>query len=206
VRINPGKSWGDTVGFSGATKGPFATAEFCREASAPKLHASLAAVFQVGSFAVVNCVDKRAAACLAGRIMTLAIVSWSNTQVFSPCCMMLRLVLRNPEKNNRGAVWELSNKREVTTHCLNRLPQRGKQEVAALFETRNTVLRYAERLSDADLRKFARLPKLAQSHLLCNQVGGARFDSFPLRRTQLPDLLIHIRGHGYFLSFFSRAT
>jgi hypothetical protein len=30
VRINPGKSWGDTVGFSGAPKGPFATAEFYR--------------------------------------------------------------------------------------------------------------------------------------------------------------------------------
>jgi hypothetical protein len=30
VRVNPGKSWGDTVGFSGAARGPFATAEFYR--------------------------------------------------------------------------------------------------------------------------------------------------------------------------------
>jgi hypothetical protein len=28
VRVNPGTSWGDTYGFKGATKGPFATAEF----------------------------------------------------------------------------------------------------------------------------------------------------------------------------------
>jgi hypothetical protein len=30
VRVVPGKSFGDTVGFSGASKGPFATAEFYR--------------------------------------------------------------------------------------------------------------------------------------------------------------------------------
>jgi hypothetical protein len=30
VRVLPGKSFGDTVGFSGAAKGPFATAEFYR--------------------------------------------------------------------------------------------------------------------------------------------------------------------------------
>lgn len=30
VRVVPGKSFGDTVGFSGAAKGPFATAEFYR--------------------------------------------------------------------------------------------------------------------------------------------------------------------------------
>jgi hypothetical protein len=30
VRVNPGKSWGDTYGFKGAAKGPFATAEFYR--------------------------------------------------------------------------------------------------------------------------------------------------------------------------------
>src|SRR5882724_8397091 len=30
VRVLPGKSFGDTVGFSGAGKGPYATAEFYR--------------------------------------------------------------------------------------------------------------------------------------------------------------------------------
>src|SRR6266404_7224666 len=30
VRVVPGKSYGDTVGFSGAPKGPFATAEYYR--------------------------------------------------------------------------------------------------------------------------------------------------------------------------------
>jgi hypothetical protein len=30
VRVVPGKSFGDTVGFSGAPKGPFATADFYR--------------------------------------------------------------------------------------------------------------------------------------------------------------------------------
>src|SRR5258706_2998058 len=30
VRVIPGESFGDTVGFSGAAKGPFATAEFYR--------------------------------------------------------------------------------------------------------------------------------------------------------------------------------
>jgi hypothetical protein len=30
VRVNPGKSWGDTFGFKSAPKGPFATAEFYR--------------------------------------------------------------------------------------------------------------------------------------------------------------------------------
>ena len=30
VRVLPGKSFGDTVGFGGAAKGPFATAEFYR--------------------------------------------------------------------------------------------------------------------------------------------------------------------------------
>lgn len=31
VRIHPGKSWGDTFGFAGAAKGPYAKAEFYRQ-------------------------------------------------------------------------------------------------------------------------------------------------------------------------------
>ena len=34
VRVIPGESFGDTVGFSGAAKGPFATAEFYRREKA----------------------------------------------------------------------------------------------------------------------------------------------------------------------------
>ena len=31
VRVIPGASWGDTIGFKGASKGPYATAEFYRQ-------------------------------------------------------------------------------------------------------------------------------------------------------------------------------
>jgi len=33
VRVTPGKSWGDTIGFKGAAKGPYASAEFYRRQS-----------------------------------------------------------------------------------------------------------------------------------------------------------------------------
>ena len=59
VRVTPGTAVGDTVGFAGAEKGKYATAEFYRrvkpiveEAFAPRttLHGSLADVFGVGLF------------------------------------------------------------------------------------------------------------------------------------------------------------
>ena len=33
VRVTPGESWGDTYGFKGAKKGPYASAEFFRRAA-----------------------------------------------------------------------------------------------------------------------------------------------------------------------------
>jgi len=76
--------------------------------------------------------------------------------------------------------------------------------IAALFEARNTILGYAKSLGHADLRELARVPELAQGHLLGNQLSGASLDLLALGGSKLPDDVIHVRRHDYFLSFFSR--
>jgi hypothetical protein len=109
-----------------------------------------------------------------------------------------RLLIGNTGQNNRRTIGEFSDKREVSAHGLDGLPKRGQQQIAALFEARNAVLGDTESLSHADLRELARVPKLAQGHLLGNQLSGASFDFLALSGAQFLDYVIHVSGHGLF--------
>ena len=55
------------------------------------------------------------------------------------------------------------------------------------------------------VRELASVPEFAQGHFLGNQLSGAGLDLLPLSGAKLPDFVIHVRGHGYSLSLFSRA-
>ena len=74
-----------------------------------------------------------------------------SVRVFSPCWLG-GFVSGNAEQNNRLAIGEFCDKREVSPHGLNGLAQRGEQQIAPLFKARNTVLRNAKLLGDPDLR------------------------------------------------------
>jgi hypothetical protein len=60
--------------------------------------------------------------------------------VFSTCVLAPSFAIRNAGQNNRRAIGEFSDKREVPSHGLNRFPERGQQEITALFQTRNAIL------------------------------------------------------------------
>jgi hypothetical protein len=113
--------------------------------------------------------------------------------------------LSNARQNNWRTVGEFSDKRQASPHGLDGLSEGGQQEIAALFEARNTVLGDTESLGHADLREFAGVPEFAQGHFLGNQLGGAGLDLLTLGGAKLPDFVIHVRRHGYFLFLFSRA-
>jgi hypothetical protein len=53
---------------------------------------------------------------------------------------MPRIFFGNAGQNHGVTVGEFSNERQVSAHGLDGLPQRGEQQIAALFEARNTVL------------------------------------------------------------------
>jgi hypothetical protein len=115
------------------------------------------------------------------------------------------IIFGNARQNNWRTVWELSHKRQVSTHGLDSLPQRREQQIAPFFEARNTVLRDPESFGHPDLRELARVPQLAQGHLIGYQLSSAGLNLLALGGAQLPDYVIHVRGHGYFLSFLNRA-
>jgi hypothetical protein len=50
------------------------------------------------------------------------------------------------------------------------------------------------------------MPQFAQGHLLGDQVSGADLDLLASGGAQLPDYVIHVGGHDYFLSFSNRAS
>src|SRR5260370_30267364 len=89
-------------------------------------------------------------------------------------------------QNNWLTVGKFSHKRQLAAHGLNGLAESGKQEIAALFETRNTVLGYTESLGHANLRELAGVPQFAQGHFLGNQLSGAGFDLLALGGAQVP--------------------
>jgi hypothetical protein len=128
-----------------------------------------------------------------------------RVSIFSACGLRLRIVFCNATQNNWRTVGEFSDEREISAHGLNGLAESGKQQIAALFKARNTVLGDSESLGHANLREFAGVPELAQSHFLRDQLSSASLDLFSLGRALLVDFVIYLRRHGYFLSFFSRA-
>src|SRR5271157_2785414 len=77
--------------------------------------------------------------------------SCMRVNTFSTCELRLRIVFGNAGQNNRRTVGEFSDKRQVSAHGLDGLPESGKQEIAPLFKTRNTVLSDTEGLGHADL-------------------------------------------------------
>src|SRR6476661_6620978 len=79
-------------------------------------------------------------------------------------------------ENDRLTVGKLSYERQVSAHGLDGLSKRGEQQIAALFKARNAVLRDPESFGHPDLRELARLPQLAQGHLLGDQLSSARLD------------------------------
>jgi hypothetical protein len=107
---------------------------------------------------------------------------WAVVRVnaFSACGLRLQVVSSNAGQNNRRTVGEFSDKREVSAHGLDGLPESGKQQIAALFKARNTVLGDTESLGHADLRELAGVPELAQGHFLCDQLNSAGLDLLPL--------------------------
>src|SRR5579864_9043216 len=64
------------------------------------------------------------------------------------------IVYGDSGQNNRLAVGKFSDKRQVAAHRLDRLAERRKQQVAALFKFRNTVLTNSESLGHAHLREL----------------------------------------------------
>ena len=73
----------------------------------------------------------------------------------------MQLVLGDARQNDWPTVGELGDQRQVPAHCLYRLPQRGKQEIAALLKLRDPVLRDSKPPRQAYLRELAGLAKLA---------------------------------------------
>jgi hypothetical protein len=87
-----------------------------------------------------------------------------------------RIILGNAGQNHWRTVGKLGDKRKIPAHGLDRFSERGQQQIAPLFEARNTVLGDPERLGHLYLRELARVPQFAQSHLLGDQPGGAGLD------------------------------
>src|ERR1022692_3425316 len=108
-------------------------------------------------------------------------------RLLSACGLKPRMVFGNTGQNNGRAVGEFSDKRQAPAHGRDGLPERGEQQVAALFEPRNTVLGDPESFSQPDLRELARVPQLAQGHLLRDQLSGAGLDLLALGGAQFPD-------------------
>src|SRR6516165_2966489 len=108
----------------------------------------------------------------------------------------------NTRQDDWLPIWKFGDKGEVSSHGLDIAPQRGDQEVAALFDLRDAFLSNAQGLGDLLLRELARFPNLPERHFLSNELGCAGLDLLALRGAQLLDDVIYVPGHGYFLSFF----
>src|SRR5947207_2477819 len=78
--------------------------------------------------------------------------------MFSPCGLGLGIASSNAGQNNWRTIRKFSDQRQVSAHRLDGLAQSGKQQIAALFKTRNTVLRNTQRLGHADLGELASVP------------------------------------------------
>jgi hypothetical protein len=93
---------------------------------------------------------------------------------FSASGLRLRIVFGNAGQNNQRTVGEFSDKRQVSAHGLDGLPKSGKQEIAALFKARNTVLGDTEGLGHTDLSQLAGVPELAQAHFPRDELASQR--------------------------------
>jgi len=99
----------------------------------------------------------------------------------SPACRLWpRAIVGNAGQNRWRTVGKLGDQRKIPAHGLNRFSERGQREIAPLFEARNTVLGDPERLGYLYLRKLARVPQLAQGHLLGDQFTGPGLDLLAL--------------------------
>src|ERR1035438_8559867 len=99
-----------------------------------------------------------------------------------PSSSAIPLVCSNAGQDDGRTIGEFRDKGQFSPHGLDGLAQGGQQQIAALFESRNTVLGNAEGLGHSDLRELARVAQLAQGHLLGNQLSGAGLDRSEERR------------------------
>jgi hypothetical protein len=74
-------------------------------------------------------------------------------------------------------------------HGLDGLSESRKQEIAALFEARNTILGDPEFLGHANLRELASSPQLTQGQIPRNRIRRAGLDLPALGRAQLLSLI-----------------
>ena len=73
-----------------------------------------------------------------------------------------RRLFGNTRQDDWLPIWKFGDKGEVSSHGLDIAPQRGDQEVAALFDLRDAFLSNAQRLGDLLLRELARFPNLTK--------------------------------------------
>jgi hypothetical protein len=83
-------------------------------------------------------------------------------------------------QNDRRAAGKFGDDADIATHRFHGFSQRGKQEIAALLETRNAVLRYPEDFGDACLGEFAGLAEIAEAHFFSDKFGGTSVDFLSL--------------------------
>ena len=71
-----------------------------------------------------------------------------------------RAIVGQPGQHDWGAIGKFSNDAHIATHGLDCLSQRGKQQIAAFFQPRDTVLSDPKSFGDASLRKAASLSEV----------------------------------------------
>lgn len=76
-----------------------------------------------------------------------------------------RMIFAQSRKHHRPPVREFRDQGQSSAHSFDGFAEGRKQEIAALFESRNAILIDSKSLGDADLRKLAGFPKLTQGHL-----------------------------------------
>jgi hypothetical protein len=115
----------------------------------------------------------------------------------SPNRFAWRGILGQVGKHDWRAIGKLGDDAYIAAHRLDRFSARRKQQVAAIFESRNAVLSDSKSLSEACLRELAGLAQIAQAHFFCYQFRRAILDFFPLGWTEFPNDCIHAHGHAY---------
>ena len=115
----------------------------------------------------------------------------------SPACLLWpRIIFPNAGQDHWRTVGKLGNQRKIPSHGLDCFSERGQQEIAPLFEARNTVLGDPERLGHLYLRELARVPQFAQGHFLADQLSGAGLDPLALGRAQFLHFVLQRDWHG----------
>src|SRR5580704_19720412 len=108
-----------------------------------------------------------------------------------------RPIFSNAREKHWRAVGKLGDQRKTPAHGRDRFSERGQQEIAPLFEARNTILGDPQRLGHLHLRELARRPQFAQRHFLGDQPSGAGLNLLPVGWTQAFHFVLQRDWHGY---------